>query len=79
MTAEKPMQKPHYTGHYDRLRGHFLTAPDAVPDYELLELLLFIAIPRQHRHDQTNLRHRRTLQHHIPRSFDCVFGWRHEF
>lgn len=39
--------KPHYTGHRDRLRERFLTNPDGVPDYELLELLLFMAIPRR--------------------------------
>ncbi len=49
--AEKPekpeAEKPHYTGHRDRLRERFLNAPDAMPDYELLELLLFMAIPRR--------------------------------
>lgn len=40
-------EKPHYTGHRDRLRERFLAAPDALPDYELLELLLFMAIPRR--------------------------------
>ncbi|HPF78417.1 MAG TPA: DNA repair protein RadC [Alphaproteobacteria bacterium] len=34
-------------GHRDRLRERFLNAPDALPDYELLELLLFMAIPRK--------------------------------
>ncbi len=43
----KPEEKPHYTGHRDRLRERFLAAPDALPDYELLELLLFMAIPRR--------------------------------
>jgi len=37
--------KPDHLGHRERLRARFLTAPDALPDYELLELLLF-AIPR---------------------------------
>lgn len=38
----------HFHGHRDRLRARFLEAgPDALPDYELLELLLFQAIPRQ--------------------------------
>lgn len=45
--AQKPNEKPHYTGHRDRLRERFLNAPDAMPDYELLELLLFMAIPRR--------------------------------
>lgn len=45
--APKPDAKPHYTGHRDRLRERFVAAPDSLPDYELLELLLFIAIPRR--------------------------------
>ena len=40
-------EKPHYHGHRQRLRERFLAAePDALPDYELLELLLFGANPR---------------------------------
>ena len=43
-TAE---QKPHYLGHRDRLRERFASAGhSALPDYELLELLLFRLIPR---------------------------------
>jgi DNA repair protein RadC len=39
---------PHYVGHRDRLRERFREGgEDALPDYELLELLLFAAIPRQ--------------------------------
>lgn len=39
---------PHYHGHRDRLRERFLSGgPDALPDYELLELILFMAIPRR--------------------------------
>lgn len=45
--AQKPDDKPHYTGHRDRLRERFLAAPESLPDYELLELLLFMAIPRR--------------------------------
>src|SRR5690349_4785883 len=38
---------PHYLGHRQRLRERFLNGGrDALPDYELLELLLFMAIPR---------------------------------
>jgi DNA repair protein RadC len=38
---------PHYHGHRDRLRQRFLGAgSDALADYELLELILFRAIPR---------------------------------
>jgi DNA repair protein RadC len=36
---------PH-AGHRERLRDRFLKAPDALPDYELLEMLLFAARTR---------------------------------
>jgi len=40
--------KPDYLGHRQRLRARFLDAgPGAFPDYELLELILFQAKPRQ--------------------------------
>jgi len=40
--------KPDYLGHRQRLRARFLEAgPAALPDYELLELILFQAKPRQ--------------------------------
>ena len=40
--------KPHYHGHRERLRARFAeTGGDALPDYELLELVLFRSIPRQ--------------------------------
>ncbi len=39
---------PHHLGHRDRLRQRFLNAGDgALPDYELLELLLFRSIPQR--------------------------------
>jgi DNA repair protein RadC len=39
--------KPHYLGHRERLRERFQQAgPDALPDYELLELILFRSIKR---------------------------------
>lgn len=39
---------PHYHGHRERLRARFRDAgPDAVSDYELLELVLFRAIPQR--------------------------------
>src|SRR5258708_32594735 len=39
---------PHYHGHRERLRERFRQAgADAVSDYELLELLLFRALPRR--------------------------------
>src|SRR5205085_1457658 len=41
--AEAP---PHYHGHRDRLRARFMEAgSDALADYEMLELVLFRAIP----------------------------------
>lgn len=44
----KPSEKPHYHGHRDRLRERFAEAgPEALADYELLELMLFRFIPRQ--------------------------------
>lgn len=39
---------PHYLGHRERLRARFLEGgSNALPDYELLELVLFRAIPRR--------------------------------
>ncbi|WP_188052287.1 RadC family protein [Aureimonas fodinaquatilis] len=39
---------PHHAGHRDRLRERFSKAgPNAVADYELLELVLFRSIPRR--------------------------------
>ncbi len=39
---------PHYYGHRDRLRARFTeVGGDALPDYELLELVLFRSIPRR--------------------------------
>ncbi len=47
-TLSAPVEEPHYLGHRDRLRDKFTEAGgDALPDYELLELLLFRAIPRR--------------------------------
>jgi DNA repair protein RadC len=41
-------EAPHYHGHRDRLRARFAEAGgDALPDYELLELVLFRSIPRR--------------------------------
>jgi len=40
-------RRPHYWGHRERLRNRFLSGGHApMPDYEMLELLLFNAIPR---------------------------------
>ncbi|MBL4803941.1 MAG: DNA repair protein RadC [Alphaproteobacteria bacterium] len=48
MTAERQIKEPHYKGHRDRLRARFLeSGPDALQDYELLELVLFLAIPQK--------------------------------
>ncbi|MGE0154246.1 MAG: RadC family protein [Reyranellaceae bacterium] len=47
-SGEKIEEKPHYHGHRQRLRERFLTAgPQSLPDYELLELLLFYGIARR--------------------------------
>jgi DNA repair protein RadC len=43
---EDAAEKPHYHGHRERLRERFRAGSDALPDYELVELLLFAAIPR---------------------------------
>lgn len=44
MTAEP---KPNHSGHRDRLRERFVKSPESLPDYEILELFLFMAIPRR--------------------------------
>lgn len=45
ITDEKGAVRPHYWGHRERLRTRFLSGGHkAMPDYELLELLLFNAI-----------------------------------
>lgn len=45
---EQPRDEPPgHVGHRKRLRDRFLGAPQSLPDYEFLELLLFQAIPRQ--------------------------------
>ncbi len=39
---------PHFLGHRDRLRQRFMEAGgESIPDYELLELLLYRSIPRR--------------------------------
>jgi DNA repair protein RadC len=44
----KDAGKPHYLGHRERLRKRFREAgADALPDYELLELILFRSAPRR--------------------------------
>jgi DNA repair protein RadC len=47
MDRAAPEARPHYLGHRERLRERFATAGHAaLPDYELLELLLFRLIQR---------------------------------
>jgi DNA repair protein RadC len=47
-SAAKTDKSPHYHGHRARLRQRFLDAGnEAVSDYELLELILFRAIPQR--------------------------------
>jgi DNA repair protein RadC len=42
------MEKPHYFGHRQRLRDRFLkNGLESLPDYEAIELLLTLAIPRK--------------------------------
>lgn len=47
--TELPLEEPpHYLGHRERLRERFLLGgADAMPDYELMELTLFAAVPRR--------------------------------
>ncbi|MGE5476645.1 MAG: RadC family protein [Bacteroidales bacterium] len=44
---DKAADTPHYHGHRERLRDRFLAEPEALPDYEVLELLLASVIPRR--------------------------------
>jgi DNA repair protein RadC len=45
---DEAAETPHYLGHRERLRDRFYNAgPEALSDYELLELALFAAIPRR--------------------------------
>jgi DNA repair protein RadC len=47
-TEDQPTEAPHYHGHRMRLRERFDSAgPDALSDYELLEMVLFTAQPRR--------------------------------
>ncbi len=46
--TEKPVEKPHYLGHRKRLRDKLLAKDTgSIPDYEILELLLFSSQPRK--------------------------------
>src|SRR6201985_231785 len=45
---DETAEEPHYHGHRERLRKRFYSAgPEALSDYELLEMALFAAIPRR--------------------------------
>ena len=47
-STKKAKPAPHYHGHRERLRGRFRDAgADALSDYEMLELVLFRAIPQR--------------------------------
>ena len=47
-TPPNPAEPPDYVGHRERLRERFRkSGPDALSDYELLELALFPALPRR--------------------------------
>lgn len=47
-SPKSPQDAPHYSGHRARLRGRFLAQGEqALADYELLELILFQALPRR--------------------------------
>ncbi len=48
MSVNAEKQKPHYSGHRQRLRERFVTSgAESLQDYELIEMLLFMAIPRR--------------------------------
>jgi len=47
-TNQVEKDTPHYAGHRQRLRERFIQkGPDSLQDYEILELLLFAALPRR--------------------------------
>lgn len=46
MTEVVKKDRPHYWGHRQRLRSRFLKEPQVIPDYELLEMILYWAYPR---------------------------------
>lgn len=45
--SQNDQEQPHYVGHRQRLKEKFLKNSSGFSDYELLELLLFQAIPRK--------------------------------
>src|ERR1700759_695753 len=47
IASEEQAAASHYLGHRPRLRDRFMNGgADALPDYEMLELVLFAAVPR---------------------------------
>jgi len=45
---DQPIETPHYHGHRERLRERFYSSgPEALADYELLEMALYPALPRR--------------------------------
>lgn len=44
---DEKKESPHYHGHRQRLRDRFLKDPLALPDYELIELMLYWVYPRR--------------------------------
>ena len=47
MASAAAPDAPHYLGHRQRLRDRFLqSGGESLPDYEMLELVLFLARPR---------------------------------
>jgi DNA repair protein RadC len=45
-TLRSPSEAPHHAGHRQRLRARAALCLDALPDYELMELLLARSLPR---------------------------------
>jgi DNA repair protein RadC len=46
-TTSPQQEKPHHVGHRQRLRDRFRKGgPEALPDYELIEMILFRALPQ---------------------------------
>ncbi len=41
------IKQPHYVGHRSRVKDKFLTNSESFTEYELLELMLFYAVPRK--------------------------------